>query len=159
VSGAGARRRNPERSEGSQDQLGACRRNPERSEGTQSWRKRVRVERTGDRNTCRPPVLKLRRLRGVRAARRNPERSEGTQRWRKRVRVERTDDIERCRPPVLKTGRVTGPHALPCVILKEVRIKRQKARQAALPALRFAIGRATRQTPRNPWLISCPIPG
>ena len=37
--------------------------------------------------------------------------------------VEPTDDTERCRPPVLKTGRVTGPHALPCVILKEVRTR------------------------------------
>ncbi len=26
---------------------------------TTNWRKRVRVERTGDRDSCRPPVLKI----------------------------------------------------------------------------------------------------
>jgi len=31
------------------------------------WRKRVRVERTGDRLTCRPPVLKTGRITGPHA--------------------------------------------------------------------------------------------
>jgi hypothetical protein len=56
---------------------------PSGAEGAQ-WRKRVGVEPTGDRVTCRPPVLKLSRFAGVSRApakardrRRNPERSRG----------------------------------------------------------------------------------
>ena len=46
-------------------EAGACRRTPERSEGTQRWRKRVRVERTDAGINRRPPVLKTGRFTGT----------------------------------------------------------------------------------------------
>ena len=50
---------------------GARRRNPERSRGNSSWRKRVGVEPTGDGQTRRPPVLKTGTITGPHALPRN----------------------------------------------------------------------------------------